>query len=97
VYKLRWDFAPARAGKYSVAVTYRKNASTSPLQIATGAQTLPFVLKEAKGDEPATFAAGAITLNAAESLRLTLTPKRPFQKGAKLGVTIDKVVLTPVK
>ena len=97
VYKLRWDFTPPRAGKYNVAVTYRKNASTGPLEITTGSQTLPFVLKEGKGDEPATLAAGSITLGAAESLRLTLTPKRPFQKGAKLRVTIDKVVLTPVK
>ncbi|MDR3719629.1 MAG: alpha-L-fucosidase [Bryobacteraceae bacterium] len=97
VYKLRWDFAPSRAGKYSVAVTYRKNASTGPLEIATGAQTLPFVLKAGQGDEPASFAAGSVTFGTAESLRLTLTPKRPFQKGAKLGVTIDKVVLTPVK
>lgn len=97
VYKLRWDFTPSRAGKYNVDVTYRKNTSTRPLQITIGTQTLPLVLKEAKGDEPATFAAGALTLGEAESLRLTLTPKRPFQKGAKLGVTIDKVVLTPVK
>jgi len=97
VYKLRWDFAPSKAGKYDVAVTYRKNASTGPLEITTGSQRLPLMLKDAKGDAPAIFAAGSINLGAAESLRLSVTPKRPFQKGDKLGVTIDKIVLTPVK
>ena len=97
VYKMRWDFTPPRAGKYAVAVTCRKNASTGPLEIAVGAQRLPMVLNEGKGDEPATLEAGSITLGAAESMRLTITPKRPFPKGEKLGVTIDKIVLTPVK
>jgi alpha-L-fucosidase len=97
VYKLRWDFAPAQAGKYNVEVTYRKNASTSPIELAIGAQRLIARLQAGKGDEPATFKAGTLTLAAAESVRLSLTPKHPFQKGDKLGVTIDTVVLTPVK
>jgi alpha-L-fucosidase len=97
VYKLRWDFAPARAGKYNVEVTCRKNASTSPIELTIGAQSLIASLKDGKGDESATVQAGTLTLNAAESLRLSLTPKHPFQKGTKLGVDIDKVVLTPVK
>ena len=97
VYKMRWDFTPPRAGKYTVAVTCRKNASTGPLEIAVGSQRLPMVLNEGKGDEPATLEAGSITLGAAESMRLTITPKRPFEKGEKLGVTIDKIALTRTK
>jgi alpha-L-fucosidase len=97
VYKLRWDFAPTRAGKYDVAVTYRKNASTAPIELDTAGQRLVASLRDGKGDEPVTVKAGSLTLAAAESLRLSLTPKRPFQKGAKLDVTIDRVVLTPVK
>lgn len=97
VYKLRWDFAPARAGAYNVEVTYRKNASTSPIELDMENQRLVASLKDGKGDEPATLKAGTLTLSAAESLRLSLTPKHPFRKGDKLGVTIDKVVLTPVK
>lgn len=97
VYKLRWDFAPARAGKYDVAVTYRKSASTAPIELATAGQRLIANLKDGQGDEPVTVKAGTFALAAAESLRLSLTPKHPFQKGDKLGVTIDKVVLTPAK
>jgi hypothetical protein len=97
VYKLRWDFGQAKAGKYNVEVTYRKNASTSPIELTIGAQSLIASLKDGRGDEPATVQAGTLTLSAAESLRLSLTPKHPFHKGTKLGVTIDKVVLTPVK
>jgi hypothetical protein len=101
IYKLRWDFTPPKAGKYDVAVIYRNNASTGPLEIAIGSQSLPIVLKAEeegeKEDQPEVFAAGMVTLPAAESLRLSFTPKHPFQKGTKLGVTIDKVVLTPVK
>ena len=101
VYKLRWDFTPPKAGRYSVSVIYRNNASKGPLEIAIGSQRLPIVLKEEeegeKEDRPEVFAAGPVILSVAESLRLSLTPKHPFQKGAKLGVTIDKVVLTPVK
>lgn len=97
VYKLRWDFKPSKAGRFAVSVTYRNNASTGPLEIATGPQRLPIVLRDGKGDEPAMLSAGFITLSAAESLRLAITPKHPFQKGEKLGATIDKIVLTPVK
>ena len=95
VYKLRWDFAPARAGKYNVAVTYRKNASTAPIELDAAGQRLIASLKASTGDEPATVDAGTIVLGTSESIRLSLTPKRPFQKGAKLGASIDKVVLTP--
>jgi len=97
VYKLRWDFTPARAGKYNVAITYRQNASTGPLEIGIGAQSLPLMLKDGKGATPATLSAGSLTLGMADSLRLSVTPKHPFAKGTKLGVTIDKVVLTPAK
>jgi alpha-L-fucosidase len=97
VYKLRWDFGQAKAGKYNVEVTYRKNASTSPIELDVANQKLVVSLEEGKTDEPATAQAGTLTLSAAESLRLSLTPKHPLQKGTKLGVTIDKVVLTPAK
>jgi len=97
VYKLRWDVAPARASRYNVEVTYHKNASTSPIELDMANQKLVVSLKEGSGDEPVTIRAGVLTLPASESLRLNLTPKHPFQKGDKLGVTIDKVVLTPVK
>jgi alpha-L-fucosidase len=101
IYKLRWDFTPPKAGKYDVAVIYRDNRSTGPLEIEIGSQKLPIALgKEEEGekeDTPEVFAAGPVTLGAAESLRMSLTPKHPFQKGAKLGVTIDKVVLSPAK
>ncbi len=97
VYKLRWDFAPSQAGQYNVEVTYRKNASVGPIELDLGGQRLVVSLKEGHGDEPATANAGKLALAMAESLRLSLTPKHPFQKGDKLGVTIDKVVLTPAK
>jgi hypothetical protein len=101
VYKLRWDFTPKRAGKYHVAVIYRKNESEGPLEIAVGAQRLPITLKhekeDEKEDEPAVFTGGSVTLGAAESFRLSLTPKHPFRKGQKLGVVIDKLVLTPAE
>jgi alpha-L-fucosidase len=97
VYKLRWDFAPARAGRYDVEVTYRKNASTAPIELDAAGQRLIVSLGDGKGGEPATVKAGTLSLAAAESLRLSLTPKHPFPKGAKLGASIDKVVLTPVK
>lgn len=97
VYKLRWDFAPARAGSYDVEVTYRRNASTAPIELDAAGQRLIVSLRDGKGDEPATVKAGTFSLAAAESLRLSLTPKHPFPKGAKLGATIDKVVITPVK
>ena len=99
VYKMRWDFTPPKAGKYKVSVIYRKSESEKPLEIAIGSQRLPVVIKDEKEgekeDAPSVVAAGSVTLTSAESLRLSLTPKRPFQKGEKLGVVIDKVVLTP--
>jgi alpha-L-fucosidase len=97
VYKLRWDFGQAKAGKYNVEVIYRKNNSAGPIEFDMADQKLVVSLKGGQGDEPATAQAGTFALTAAQWLQLTLTPKRPFQKGAKLGVTIDKVVLTPVK
>ena len=97
VYKMRWDFTPLSAGRYNVSVVYHANASTGPLEIAIGPQRLPLALKEGKGSEAATSAAGSVTLGMADSLRLAVTPKRPFQKGTKLGVAIDRVVLTPAR
>jgi hypothetical protein len=78
-------------------VTYHRNASIAPVEVSSGAASVRVLLTGGRGAEPATLGAGVLTLPAAESLRVVVTPRRPFQKGDKLGAEIDRVVLTPVR
>ena len=96
VYKQRWDFAPSRAGAYRVEVFYRESETGGPLAFAIGKRIIVAELQRTKGDQAASAKIGTVEIGSAESTPFIVTPKPPYAKGAKLGVRIEKIVLTPV-
>jgi alpha-L-fucosidase len=97
IYQQRWDVGPVPSGAYRVEVTYRQNESAAALSVRVAGRELAATLIEGRGEQPATTRVGTVTVSAAETIPIVLAPKRPFSKGEKLGVTIERVVLTPVQ
>lgn len=96
VYKLRWDIAPAQ-GKYRVEIGYRANDAKRSIELTAGGRTLAIELAPARPDRSASAMAGTLEFGKVESAPLILTPKKPFAKGDRLGVVVDRVTLTPIR
>ncbi len=91
VYKDQWSIAVDRPGKYQARVEFAKGSFSRRIDLVIGAQRLALTLDGTRG-----FAeAGPFDLPKTENMLARITPPEPFLKGEKIGVDIQRVVLTP--
>jgi alpha-L-fucosidase len=99
LYKLRWAIAVETARHYQVVITYQTPSATSKLEFVAGQQHLPATL-DINGLPQRRAQAkpiGEVILDAGPAAWIEITPPQPFFKGDKLGVTIDRVELFPIR
>ena len=94
-YKRQWDFVIARKGQYQVEILYNQVQTGTNVELVVDRRTIVGQIDRSSGS--GSISIGAVDLTPKDHISLSLTPPRPFAKGAALGLDVDRVTLTPVQ
>ena len=95
VYKKQWHFAVGRAGRYRIDAVYKEAEKPSRAAFAVDGRSLTADLSAATAAHTAII--GTLELSPKPYSTLTVTPPPPFEKGARLGMDLEQVILTPLQ
>jgi alpha-L-fucosidase len=84
----KWHFAVKRAGKYKIAVTYKRGPFSRVIDIKVGGK---LVKANLYGTEALTASAGEVDLQSSKDMTISIAPGSPAVRGAKLDLEITGV------
>jgi hypothetical protein len=94
-YKRQWDFVIARKGQYRLEIVYNQVQTGANVELVVDRRTIIGQIDRSSGSGSVSI--GTVDLTPKDHISLSLTPPRPFAKGAALGLDVDRITLTPVE
>jgi hypothetical protein len=78
-----------------VEILYNQVQTGTNVELVVDRRTIVGQIDRSSGS--GSISIGAVDLTPKDHISLSLTPPRPFAKGAALGLDVDRVTLTPVQ
>jgi alpha-L-fucosidase len=94
-YKSQWDFVIARKGPYRVEIFYNQVRPGTNVELVVDRRTIVGQIDRSAGS--GSISIGTVDLTPKDHISLSVTPPRPFAKGAALGLDVDRITLTPAQ